>query len=100
MKNLTFGVFTSDSENISYYLKSGTNLSFKTYENIDSLYKALDNDEVNMIIVPNIMYLDRTINTAYSINYYFPEMVKKIVFTLSDGNEELNTIVRKYYTNF
>lgn len=100
MKNLTFGVFTSDSENISYYLKSGTNLSFKTYENIDSLYKALDNDEVNMIIVPNIMYLDRTINTAYSINYYFPEMVKKIVFTLSDGNEELNTIVRKYYTKW
>lgn len=100
MKNLTFGVFTEDSEDISYYLKSGTNLSFKNYEDIDSLYKALDSNEVNMIIVPNVMYLDHTIRSTYSINYYFPEMTKKIVFTLSDNNEELNTIIKKYYTKW
>lgn len=97
MKNLTFGVFKSDSEEVSYYLKGATNISFKTYEDIDSLYKALDSDEVNMIIVPNIMYLDKTINSKYSINYYFPEMTKKIVLTLSDNNNELNRIVEKYY---
>ncbi len=97
MKNQTFGIFKNDSEEISYYLKSGTNLSFKTYENIDDLYKALDNNEVNMIIIPNIMYLDKTINSSYSINYYFTEMNKKIVLTLSDSNEELNKIVKKYY---
>lgn len=97
MKNLTLGVFKNDSEELSFYLKSGTNLSFKPYESIEDLYNALDNNEVNMIIVPNIMYLDRTINKAYSINYYFPEMTKKIVLTLSDSNEELNRIVKKYY---
>ena len=58
MKNMTIGVFKEDSENISYYLKSGTNLSYKTFEKIEELYTALDNDTVNMIIVPNIMYLD------------------------------------------
>ncbi len=97
MKNLTFGVFSNDSEEVSYYLKSGTNLSFKTYDTIDNLYAALDNDEVNMVIVPNIMYLDKTINSSYSINYYFPEMTKKIVLTLSESNPELNKIVEKYY---
>lgn len=100
MKNLTFGVFKNDSEEISYYLKSGTNLSFQNYDSIDQLYTALDNNEVNMIIVPNIMYLDKTINSNYSINYYFPEMTKKIVLTLSDSNEELNKIVKKYYTKW
>lgn len=101
MKNLTFGVFKEDSKEVSYYLKSGTNLSYKTYESITELYKALDNDEVNMIIVPNIMYLDYTIEKdKYSINYYFTEMKKKIVLTLSDNNEELNRIVKKYYNKW
>lgn len=100
MKNLTFGVFKDDSEEVSYYLKSGSNLSFKNYNSIDELYTALNNNEVNMIIVPNIMYLDKTINSKYSINYYFPEMTKKIVLTLSDSDEELNNIVKKFYTKW
>jgi len=97
MKNITFGVFKEDSAEISYYLKTGTNLSYKTYEKIDELYKALENNEVDMIITPNIMYLDKTINNKYSINYYFTEMRKRIVLTLSEKNDKLNQIVRKYF---
>ena len=92
MKNITFGVFESDAETISYYLKSGTNLSYKSYKTIDELYQALDQNQVSMI-----MYLDKTIdNSKYSINYYFTEMNKRVVLTLSD-NKELNKIVKKYY---
>lgn len=101
MKNLTFGVFKEDSEELSYYLKSGTNLSYKSYDNITELYKALDADEVNMIIVPNIMYLNYTIEKdKYSINYFFTEMQKQIVLTLSKNNDKLNTIVEKYYNKW
>lgn len=100
-KNVTFGVFKDDSSDISYYLKSGTNLSFKTYDEIEDIYKALDNDEVDMVIVPNIMYLNYTIdNDKYSINYFFTEMQKQIVLTLSKDNEELNKIVTKYYNKW
>lgn len=100
-KNITFGVFKNDSEDLSYYLKSGNNLSFKSYDNITDLYSALDNDEVNMIVVPNTMYLNYTIKKdKYSINYYFNEMQKQIVLTLSDNNEKLNNIVKKYYNKW
>ena len=58
MQNIVFGVLQTDIEEVRFYLKSGTNLSYKAYETITDLYKALDNDEVNMIVVPNIMYLD------------------------------------------
>ena len=61
MKNLKFGVLEDDLEQVSYYLKSGSNLSYTSFENITDLYKALDDGKVNMIIVPNIMYLDYTI---------------------------------------
>ena len=101
MKNITFGIFKEDLKDLSYYLKSGTNISFKTYENIEQLYTALDKNEVNMIIVPNIMYLNYTIQKdKYSINYYFTEKQKNIVLTLSDDNEELNKIVKKYYNKW
>ena len=101
MKNIAFGVLTSDEEEVSFYLKSGTNLSYKTYSTITELYTALDNAEVNMIVVPNIMYLDYTIEkNKYSINYYFTEINKQIVLTLSDKNKELNDIVTKYYNKW
>ena len=97
MKNIVFGVFESDAETISYYLKSGTNISYKKYKTINEMYTALDQNQVGMIIVPNIMYLNKTIdNSKYSINYYFTEMNKRVVLTLSE-DEELNKIVNKYY---
>ena len=101
MKNIVFGVLKDDVEEVSFYLKSGNNLSYKSYDNITDLYKALDNDEVNMVVVPNIMYLDYTIEKdKYYINYYFTELKKQIVLTLSDNNKELNTIVTKYYNKW
>ena len=66
MKNMTFGVFAKDKDRISYYLKSASNITLKTYDDIDSLTKALDNNECDMVIIPNIMYLDKTID----INLY------------------------------
>lgn len=101
MKNMTIGVFTEDSENISYYLKSGTNLSYKSYDKIEELYAALDDGTVEMIIVPNIMYLDYVIeNDKYAINYFFTEYQKQIVLTLSSSNDKLNEIVEKYYNKW
>lgn len=100
MKDITFGVFEDDAETVSYYLKSGTNISYKKYKSIDELYKALDNNDVNMIIVPNMMYLDKIIdNSSYSINYYFTEMTNKIVLTLGN-DKELNNIVKKYFNKW
>ena len=101
MRDMVFGTLKEDTESISFYLKSGKNLTYVSYDNIKDLYDALDKEEVNMIIVPNIMYLDYTIEkNKYSVNYYFTEMKKQIVLTLSDDNKELNNIVTKYYNKW
>ena len=98
MKNITFGVLKDDASEISYYLKSGSNLVYKSYDDVDSLFKALDNKEVEMIIIPNIMYLNKTIGKKdYIINYYFTEMKKQVVLTLASDNYKLNTIIKSYY---
>ena len=94
----TIGVFTSDIGEISYYLKTSSNITYKSYDDINTMIDDLKSDKLNMIIIPQIMYLDQTlINDNYYINYYFTEMSKKIVLTLSNDNKELNNIVKKYY---
>lgn len=101
MKNIKFGILKEDKDEVSYYLKSGSNLSYESYDDITKLYNALDQGTVNMIIVPNTMYLNYTIqNNKYFINYYFTELKKQIVLTLSNDNNELNNIVTKYYNKW
>ena len=100
-KNMKVGVFTEDVGEISYYLKTGENITYKPYDTIDKLIESLDNDSVEVIIIPNLMYLDKTIsNEKYHINYTLTEMNLKIVLTLSNTNEKLNEIVTKYYESW
>lgn len=100
-ENLVLGVFNDDVGDISYYLKSGRNLTYKTYDDSTKLFSALDADEVDMIVVPNIMFLDKIIvNDNYYINYVLTEMSNKIVLSLKDNNSKLNNIIKKHFQNW
>lgn len=97
----TVGALTSDMGDVSYYLRTASDLTYKTYNDIDTMLEDLDNGTITMIVIPQIMYLDKTLsNDNYYINYYFTEMSRKIVLTLSDDNQELNNIVKKYYNKW
>ena len=94
----TVGALTSDIGEVSYFLKTATNLTYKSYENIETMLTDLEAGTISMIVIPHIMYLEETLsNDNYYINYYLTEMSKKIVLTLSDDNQELNNVVKKYY---
>ncbi len=101
IRDKTIGTFSSDAAEVTYYMKSAAGITYKTYEDITSLTTALTNQEVDMILVPQYLYLGETLplNNTY-INYYFPELTKKIVLTLTKENEKLNSIVQKYFTNW
>lgn len=100
LEGMTLGISNSDSSNVSYYLKSVKDIKYKNYETTEDLFKALENNEVNMLVIPNIMYLDNTINSGYYINYFFTEITKNIVLTLSETNDELNDIFVKSYNKW
>ena len=96
--NLAIGVLQSDESNISYYLKSASNINYNSYENINTIFNGLDENEVNLIIIPNVLTLEKTIeNKDYSLNYFFTDITKKIVLTLDSKNNELNSIITKYF---
>ncbi len=93
----TIGLLEVDSSNINYYLSNIDNIKYKSYESYDNLFKGLDDNEVNMVIVPNILCLNKTINNEYHVNYFFNNISKKIVLTLDNSNQGLNTIITKAY---
>ena len=92
------GVFTEDAGELTYYLKTGKNLTFKTYDTIETMMVDFEAGAITMMVIPQFLYSDQTLsNETYYMNYYFTEMSKKIVLTLTEDNQELNNIVRKYF---
>ena len=102
LNKLVVGVLAADLEDVSYYMSSGTNLTYKSYASSEDLFSALNNGSVNTIVVPHIMYLNKILSsdTNYYINYTLSEMSKSVVFTLSDTNSKLNDIFVKYFNSW
>ena len=92
------GVLTSDESNVSYYLKSVKDITYHPQANIEALFKTLNDGNIDMLIVPNMLSLENTINNEdYSLNYFFTDMTKKIVLTLDSNKKDLNNIIKKYF---
>ncbi len=100
LDGLTIGILKDDSNTISYYLESINNIKYNTYDNITDLFKALEDNEINMVIVNHMMNLDKTINSEYHVNYFFNNMSKNIVLTMDKSNNSLNTIITKAYNHW
>jgi len=102
LNKLTIGVLTNDLDDVSYYMSSGKDLTYKSYNDSDQLFEALNNGSVNTIVVPHIMYLNKILSsdTNYYINYTLSEMSKMIVLTLSDNDSKLNDILEKYFNSW
>ena len=95
--NRTIGLLKNDVNSITYYLESIKNAVFRNYDDIDSLFKALDSKEVNVAIIPYMLNLDKTIKGDYYVNYFFNNISKNIVLTLDSNNQGLNSIIKKMY---
>ena len=97
LKGMTIGLLKDDTANVSYYLSSVSNIKYFNYGTSDALFDALNNNEISALIVPNIIYLDKTINDEYHVNYFFTDITKNLVLTLDENNQELNSIINKCY---
>ena len=100
IKDTTIGVFSNESGEISYYLKNATGITYTQYDNIEAMVKALTDGTIKYMIVPQNMYLEEILTNELHENYYFTEMTKKIVLTLTDDNNDLNKIVKKYFSKW
>ena len=97
IKSNKIGIISSDLNYLSsYYTLSG---SINSYDNGTVLFEALNNGDVNYIIVPMNKYKDIIISKNLNISYFFNDA--KIYYYLQlGGDSTLNSILTKYYNKW
>ena len=95
INDLKIGVLKDDLENVEYYLK-GTKLSFESYDSYEKLISAIEDGDVEYIVLPKAQYLETILKDKLTISYNITEMTKSLVLRLG-SEEKLNTILKKYY---
>ena len=97
IKDLNVGTLNNDLKTIENYLTGSVNLTYRGYNSNDELLTALNNNEVNAIVLPKLDYLENILTSDdMYIAYNITEYKINYVITLGD-NERLNKILTKYF---
>lgn len=99
LNNLKVGVISSDYDYISSYIKDQTNISYERFDSKSALEKAIKSGIINFIIVPKYEYIDFVITNNYQLLYNFSDIKSYFVYEKND-NDNLGTIIRKYYNKW
>ena len=95
LNKMSIGCLKDKLSNITYYL-DGIDASFVSKDSVDELLKGLEKNEYDTIIIPYMMYLDTILSNKYNIIYNFNDLKDNYVLTLSENNNTVNTIIKKY----
>ncbi|MFA5602657.1 MAG: GGDEF domain-containing protein [Bacilli bacterium] len=97
IKKMTIGIFNQDKSVINYYLGE---LNYKYYDDEASLIKGINDEEVEVAIIPHDQYLDAILSNKYYVTYFVDEISNNYVLTLTEKNKTLNSIFKKVFTRW
>lgn len=91
------GVLTEDLENAAKYLNGSPDITFKAYDDYDSLLASITSEvpETSYILILKNLYLSDIIDNNLYINYNLSDYTKDYVLTLGDV-DKLNFFARCY----
>lgn len=96
------GVLESDFEDLSYYMSTDKDISFKAFKTVDELINNLNSNQIKYIALPNLMYLDKYEGKGYYRVIALTDKINNIVFTLSPNKKDanLNKIFTKVFNSW
>lgn len=92
---MVLGVLSSDLDSANYYLKANIGLQYKTYETVEDMVEAINNDEISGLVLSQIVYFDALSNESFYNAYNITEMGQSLVLHLG-SDSKLNSIIKKY----
>ena len=95
LNSITIGVNTSDLSLASYYLKEAQSVAYKSYDNIELMLTALEEEEISYLLLPFNQYLKTILENDLNIVYHLDDISKKYVITVKN-NKTLLSILEKY----
>ena len=97
LENFTVGILDSDLNSIKEYFNDNNKIIFNSYNDIDSIISAVNNNEVLYAAIPKNYYIDKILKNNYYIVYNIPELSSNYTFNVKGNNKTLNNILKKYY---
>ncbi|MDD6272483.1 MAG: GGDEF domain-containing protein [bacterium] len=94
------GILSTDEEAIKYYLTEYNQITFKKFETFDELKTAYINKQIHYLVVPMYKYIDKIIESDYSIVYHLDGLYSYYCLNFDDNNENLKGIMTKFYNRW
>lgn len=96
IQNLKLGILNSDLKTFKKYLNNNNELV--GYDNVSDLIKSLNSDEdkIDGLVILKTLVMEDLVKNNLTISYQFDNYTKDYVISLN-GDETLNSIVKKYY---
>ena len=95
--DLKIGITSNFKDYVASYIDSISS-EIAIFETKEELLTAFENNEINLVIVPKMMYLDEILNKDYHIAYHISDA--KIYYGVSKDNSELSNVIGKYFTKW
>lgn len=92
----SLGVFTSDLENIKYFLNGNENITYSVFDTLEEMLKNINDEKVKYIAVPKTQYLGEILKNKLNIVYNISEYYNKYIINIEDNT--LRSIIKKYYS--
>lgn len=94
------GVLSEDEEALKYYLTEYNQVIYKKYDTFDELKTAYINKQVHYLVVPMYKYIDKIIESDYSIVYHLDGLYSYYCLEFNDINNNLVNIMSKFYNRW
>ena len=90
------GVLENDYKLIENYILN-ENLILNKYSQSNDMFSALDNEEVQYLILSKVLYLDKIIEKNYNVINVLNDLSRKYVLSLGKNDKDFNNIINKFY---
>lgn len=99
IKNLNIGVLSSEKDSLMHLLDTSNN--YIEYATTEELLNSIDDAEKNLdgIIILKSLGMEKYVKNGLTIQYVFNNYTMDYVISLN-GEEKLNTIMKKYYNKW
>lgn len=97
LQNSVIGVLDDDINTIKEYLKDNKTIVYNTYTDIDSIVKALNENDIKYAVVPNNLYIDKTLKNNFYVVYNISDLYTNYILNVKGDEKVLNSIIKKYY---
>ena len=97
LQDSILGTLSTDLSIVKEYFKENSKVIYNTYNNIENIVTALNNNDIKYAIVPKNIYIDIILKNNYFIVYNVSDIYTNYILSVNGKEKVLNSIFNKYY---